>query len=192
MEVGPFEVGAFVRPCDGEAVAGDAALAVPLPGGVLACLVDGLGHGRDAAAVALAAIRHLKAHPASDVAAVLGGLHECLRGTRGAAAAVAFADAADGSVAWAGVGNVVARRLGARERTFHSLDGVIGIRFRTPRVERAGLSPGEVLLLYSDGVSQGFPPPSVTGPMAALARRVVLDHGKTYDDAACLALRYAP
>ena len=107
----PFEVGVFVRACDGEAVAGDAALAVDLPGGVLAGLMDGLGHGRDAAAVALAAIRHLKARPAADVAAVLTGLHECLRGTRGAAAAVAFA-AADGSVAWTGVGNVVARRCG--------------------------------------------------------------------------------
>jgi phosphoserine phosphatase RsbX len=188
----PFEVGVYARPCDGEAVAGDAALAVAVAGGVLACLVDGLGHGRNAAAVALAAIRHLKAHPAADVTAVLGGLHECLRGTPGAAAAVAFAAAADGAVAWAGVGNVVARQLGPQDRTFQSVDGVVGVRFRTPRVERARLGPGDVFLLYSDGVDQNFPPPAVAGTMAALARRVVLAHGKTYDDAACLAVRYAP
>jgi hypothetical protein len=187
-----FEVGVFVRPCDGEAVAGDAALALELSSGVLMCLVDGLGHGQDAAAVALAAIRHLKAHPAAHVAAVLGGLHECLRGTRGAAIAVAFADAADGSVAWAGVGNVVARCLGSRVRTYHSLDGIVGVRYRTPRIERACLSPEDVFLLYSDGVPQDFPPPTVAGTMESLARRVVLDHGKTYDDAACLALRYVP
>lgn len=188
----PFDFGVCVRPCDGEAVAGDAALAVELPGGVLTCLIDGLGHGRDAAAVALAAIRHFKTNAVADVVAVLGGLHECLRGTRGAAAAVAFADAADGSISWAGIGNVVARCIGSREWTHHSLDGVVGVRFRTARVERAILTPDDVFLLYSDGVTQDFSPPPITGTMAELARRVVLDFGKTYDDAACLALRYTP
>jgi hypothetical protein len=173
-------------------MAGDAALAVPLPEGILLCLIDVLGHGRDAAEVALAAIRYLKANPLPDSAKVLEGLHETLRGTRGAAVGIAFANMIDGSVAYSAVGNIVARRFGTAEQAYPSRDGIVGVRFRTPRVERIRLHPGDVFLLHSDGVVEGFALPCIAGgAMEAIARRVVLENGKTYDDAACLALRYS-
>lgn len=191
-----FLVGSYVRPCDGEAVSGDAIVVKELPAGIFMSLIDVLGHGRDAAEVALQAIRYLKQHASPHVADVLVGLHHHLEGTRGAAACVAFANPQDATVVCTGMGNVMLRMLGIRERLYPFPDGTIGLRLRTPKVYQLSLPADELLLIYSDGITEGFPLP-LTGPdyslpLQTVARRIVLDHGKLYDDAACIALRYQP
>lgn len=191
-----FQVGCHVRPCDGEAVSGDAVVVRELPDGVFLSLIDALGHGREAAQVALRAIRFLKQDAGPDVEQTLRGLHDQLEGTRGAAASVAFADRRDGSIACTGIGNTVVRRVGRREQRYPAPDGILGVRFRTPRIHRLSLESDELLLLYSDGIDEHFPqiPTAAlcTQTVDMLARRIVLDHGKSYDDAACIALRYQP
>jgi hypothetical protein len=163
-------------------------------GGVFMALVDVLGHGRKAAEVALAAIRILKQVASPEVGPVLVGLDQALHGTLGAAAVIAFADES-GAVRFTGVGNVVIRRAGLSDQAFTLPDGIVGVRPRTPRVTHINLAPSELLLLYSDGVPQRFPIPPDSQlfglSTANLARRVVLDHGRYYDDAACVALRYS-
>ena len=72
---------------------------------------------------------------------------------------------------------------------------VLRDRFPTPFVQHARLSPGQLLLLYSDGVSESLRSfrgrlPGA-GEAAALAREVVAQCGRDVDDAACAAVRLA-
>ncbi|MEQ8667605.1 MAG: SpoIIE family protein phosphatase [Pirellulales bacterium] len=191
-----FQIGRHVRPCDGEAVAGDAVVIKPCAGGVFFSLIDVLGHGRDAADVALLAIRFLKQKASPDVVEVLCGLNEHLKGSRGAMAVIAFAHTADGAISFTGIGNVMVRRFSDREEFFPWPDGIVGIRFRTPRLCQVQMGASDVLLVHSDGVSENLSA-AVTSkllshPVEAIARRIVLDHGRLYDDAACIAARYEP
>jgi hypothetical protein len=50
--------------------------------------------------------------------------------------------------------------------------------------------------MHSDGVAETFLSVFATSlasqPVDLIARRVVLDHGRLYDDAACIVARYVP
>jgi hypothetical protein len=56
------------------------------------------------------------------------------------------------------------------------------------------LDSNAVLLVHSDGVaesiSNAIASKLLSQSVEAIARRVVLDHGRLYDDAACIAARY--
>jgi hypothetical protein len=164
--------------------------------GIFLSLVDALGHGRDAAEVALLAIRYLKQYASPDVVAVLSGLNEHLKGSRGAMAVVAFAQSADATINCTGIGNVMVRRLGDRDESFPWPDGIVGLRFRTPRLCQVRLGSDDVLLVHSDGVAESLSnavaAKLLNQPVETIARRVVLDHGRLYDDAACIVVRCGP
>jgi hypothetical protein len=194
VELTHFQIGTHVRPCDGEAVAGDAVVVKPCRDGIFLSLIDALGHGRDAAEVALLGIHYLKQNASSDVVEVLCGLNEHLKGSRGAMAAVAFAHSTTGTISCTGIGNVMVRRLGDREESFPWPDGIVGIRFRTPRLCQVQLKSNDVLLVHSDGVAESLTNAVASNllsqPVDVTARRIVLDHGRLYDDAACIVARY--
>ena len=196
VEVSRLQFGCHVQPCDGEAVSGDAVVIKELRQGVFLRLVDVLGHGREAAQVAILAIRFLKENASKDIGEVLTGIHEHLQGTRGAAISIAFANHVDVSVTCTGIGNTMIRRIGTHDHSYPSPDGIVGIRFRTPRISQLTLGQDDLLLLYSDGVAEDFSlvpsMPLFSQPVAKIARRIVLDHGKLYDDPSCIAVRYQP
>ena len=88
----PLAIAVAARPYPGETVNGDA-WQVDWDGDVCRiAVVDGLGHGPQAAAAALAATTHLADHPGRDPAAAVQGCHEALTGIRGAALLVARID----------------------------------------------------------------------------------------------------
>jgi hypothetical protein len=196
VEVIPYQIGTHVRPCDGEAVAGDAIVVKHCADGIFLSLIDVVGHGREAAEVALQAIRFLKQNASADVIQVLGGLNENLKGSRGAMAVIAFAYSSSGIVHCTGIGNSTIRRFGRREESFPCPDGVVGVRFRTPRLNEFRLESGEFLLMHSDGVAESLSSAIASTlanqPVDVIARRIVLDHGRLYDDAACIVARYEP
>src|SRR5205823_3248291 len=93
-------------------------LVAPFAGGTLVAVIDGLGHGIEAAAATRVAIAALADAPGEPVTALLVRCHEEMRGTRGAVMTlVSFRD--DDTLTWVGVGNVEALLLraggGARE-----------------------------------------------------------------------------
>src|SRR5437660_1766381 len=90
----------------GQAVSGDLHLVQPFPNGVLVAAVDGLGHGAEAATAAQVAVATLQAHAHESVLALLKRCHETLRETRGVVLTLASFHARDGTITWAGVGNV--------------------------------------------------------------------------------------
>lgn len=190
-----WEADTYIRPCDGEYLCGDSAIVMPLERGLFLAVVDGLGHGPPARAVAAVAEEWLRSHACSDVAAVADGLSEKLRGTDGASIGVCHLDHAAGRATYAGIGNTVLRTFGSStEKRLISRDGVAGRTAVRAKAFAADLGPGDLLLLYSDGVRAHFPVEELVGiraqEPAAIARTVVLRFGKIYDDAACIAARW--
>ncbi len=72
-----LEWGVAGQPFAGQAVSGDRHLVEPVPNGVLVAVVDGLGHGEEAAQAAQLAIATLQAYAHESVVALLGAAMTC-------------------------------------------------------------------------------------------------------------------
>jgi len=198
-----WQAAATARPRTGGRVTGD--LATVADGGdhVLLAIVDATGHGPAAHGVAHELLGRLRerfaaAADPTDVAALLHDLHETCVGTIGAAAGIGVLDTRDARLAYLAVGNVRAAVLGARPFTGVSRDGVLGRRWPTPFVQRTTLAPGDLLLLWTDGLPEALArtlrdrrnAPAAGEAVARLADRIVDTHGRPHDDAACLVTRW--
>jgi serine phosphatase RsbU (regulator of sigma subunit) len=183
-----------VRPKFGHAVGGDAAFVVPTKQGLLAAVVDVLGHGKDAHELAVPMQQHLVANASGNVVEMLSQLHHAYRGSRGAAVGLCVIDPASARLRFAGIGNTVIRRFGDSESRLVSRDGIVGGTMRTPVEETLDLSAGDVIMMYTDGVRSHFDPSACvrlrTDTPHAMAASVIHWFGKPHDDASCVVLRY--
>jgi anti-sigma regulatory factor (Ser/Thr protein kinase) len=149
----PLEIGVVCLPKPGEVACGDA-WAVEWRGGHCVILVaDGLGHGADAAAAAMAAVNALRTHPQLAPAEMLEFAHGALRSTRGAALAVADIDLAR-EVRYAGIGNISGVALapgGNRHMVSHA--GIVGHEARKIQEFVYPWSQDSLLVMHSDGLA---------------------------------------
>ncbi len=182
------------RPHYYEHVSGDAAVVQEKDHLVLAAVVDVLGHGAEAHVVAVEAERFLKAQWNESVLSLMDGLHEHLAGSRGAGVGLCLVDRRSGLLRYTGIGNTVIRRFGYAEVRLLSRAGIVGGSRRTPKEEQMTLTPGDVVLLYTDGVQDRFElkdyPQLLHHSAEAIARTIIQRFGKQHDDATCIALRY--
>ncbi|MEU3792922.1 ATP-binding SpoIIE family protein phosphatase [Streptomyces fructofermentans] len=125
-------------------------------------LADGLGHGPEAARASSAAVEVLHASGHLPPAELLRQLDAELRGTRGAAVAVAQLDSATGLLGFAGIGNIGARlRTGDGWRPLLSRPGIVGAhRPSTLPEHHEPWGPGCLLVLHTDGLPSRWVPPS--------------------------------
>jgi negative regulator of sigma-B (phosphoserine phosphatase) len=157
--VGPVRWAAVSWPIDGESVCGDVSVAVPTEDGALLAVIDGLGHGREAAEAATLAARTLEAEPSRPVDAGIVACHQALVRTRGAVMSVVRLHRAE--LTWTGVGNVEAllvhgpNRPPGRARLL-LFGGVVGQAYRTLRVSSERLFRGDLLVLATDGLRSDF------------------------------------
>jgi len=159
-------------------------------------VVDGLGHGPDAALASQAAVAVLNAHPEEPLAALAQRCHQALKRTRGAAITVVSVDGAGGRLDWVGIGNVegrVLRGAASDTRVDEALllrAGVVGYRIPEVRSMSVEIAPGDLIVLASDGVHPGFSEDvDREAEPQALADELLDRHGKTTDDALVLVAR---
>jgi negative regulator of sigma-B (phosphoserine phosphatase) len=197
MEVdtrGRLEHSSLIRPCMGERVSGDSVVIRPLEQGLFAAIVDVLGHGPEAHEVTLVIDAFLARHATADVSDLMSRLHQRLKGTRGAAVGLCAIDSATGSIHYVGIGNTSIRRFGSSETRLVSKDGVVGQNMRTPLLQSLRLDAGDLVVLYTDGVSDRFTADDYPGVLRHAPKevvRIILDRfGKDHDDSACIAVRY--
>lgn len=188
---GPLDWAVCASPYPGQSRSGDAFLVRETAVGLLIAVVDGLGHGDQAADAAERAMACLRETPAPSPVACLTACHQVLRGSRGAALTLAALDLALCRLTWVAVGNVEAAVFRpARGREPESRwsvpmrGGVVGDRLPALRESTAPLAPDDVLVLATDGLVPAFlhaVDPSL--PVPELAGRLHRDHARLDDDA---------
>lgn len=188
-----LEAFAYIRPHMGERVSGDTAVIASHENRVLLAVIDALGHGPEAHAVAAVAERYLIDRWAPDPLATLQGLANELSGSRGAAAGIAVVDFYQRRVTYVGVGNTVLRVFGAQPKRLVSAEGILGERYRTPSCQAISLWTDALFVMYTDGVSDRMTvrQSELQGRRSCshLARSLVDQFGKDHDDATCLVVR---
>lgn len=185
------------RALAGERESGDACVMAPFPGGVLVGVIDGLGHGPEAAEAARVATATLESRPGGQVIDLVRACHDALRRTRGVALSLASFHAATGTMTWIGVGNVEGAlfrvdRNAPRPRDALMLrGGVVGYQLPPLRAASHRVHPGDMLLLATDGIAGGFTERSPIGRAPQPVGEEILQlHGKATDDALILVAIY--
>jgi serine/threonine protein phosphatase PrpC len=183
------------RPIAGEHVSGDRHVAVSSTRLVVA-VIDGLGHGPEAAHAAGRAAEIVETHPDERPDALLRRCHDALRSTRGAAMTVASIDPVVGEMTWLGVGNVQAtvlqrRTRDARREWVPLRGGVVGYLLPALRPGTVRLQRDDVLVLATDGVRPVFGEwPAPAEAPQEVADRILADQSRGTDDALVLVARY--
>src|ERR1700737_1435595 len=104
--LGPIEWAGKARPRPGENVCGDRLIAVDVDGtGALIGVLDGLGHGAEAAQAANRGVDTLLAARSEPLDVLVQRCHRALSCTRGAAMTLAHIDFQTDTLSWLGVGN---------------------------------------------------------------------------------------
>jgi hypothetical protein len=153
-----ISIGAVLKPISGEEVLGDAWAFCERDGGLALIVADGLGHGLMAARASAEAISAFRRASESAPTAILNHrVHGALRGTRGAAVAVAHIDPAEVTVRYAGIGNIagVIVRSG-KPLSMVSHNGTAG--FQAPRLQEFSYPlPDEgLIVMHSDGLTTSW------------------------------------
>jgi anti-sigma regulatory factor (Ser/Thr protein kinase) len=143
--------GAVSVPMPGQDVCGDSCMALAAANGRTLLVVDGLGHGPDAATAAGETVRLFHRHHSAQVPQLLELLHVGLRHTRGAALAVARIDVGAGKVSYGGIGNIAgAVTNGDEVRRMVSMNGTAGLNAR--RFQAFEYPCRDLLIMHSDGL----------------------------------------
>lgn len=175
---------------------GDLCVVRPYLDGVLIAVLDGAGHGEEAAAAVNAASQILEAHAGESPLLLLRRCHEGLRNTRGAAISIASIQTAVGLMTWLGVGNVdgiLLRQDAAAVPDSESLvlrPGVIGRNLPHLAAAVVPLEEGDTLVFTTDGVSHGFTRSIARDAPTKRTADLILDRfGKKTDDALVVVAR---
>jgi hypothetical protein len=166
-------------------------------------LVDGLGHGPDAADAAEAATCAFDAEPFAALSAFFERANNAMRGTRGGAAAAAQINAGRRSLKYAGIGNIagslqslVADDDGSLHgRGLVSHNGIVGVQHhRAKELEYPCPSDG-LLIMCSDGLqsrwSLGTYPGLAMRHPAVIAGVLYRDFTRGRDDVTVAVIRFS-
>jgi phosphoserine phosphatase RsbX len=192
-----IEWGVATLTLPGQTESGDRYMVRPFPDGVLVAVVDGVGHGDEAAAAAKIAVTVLETHSDESVLSLLKRCHEELRKTRGVVLSLASCNARDSTMAWLGVGNIEGRLLRAdpqvrpRQESLVLRGGVVGRQLPPAYASLVSVAPGDTLIFATDGIRSEFSE-GLTGSEAPqrTADRILAQYGKHTDDALVLVARY--
>jgi negative regulator of sigma-B (phosphoserine phosphatase) len=179
----------------GETESGDRYWAGAVSNGMVFAVIDGLGHGRAAAAASDIAIAMLERHAGDPVVELLHHCHEALRGSRGVTMSLAAFNTEDSMLTWIGVGNVecalLHRGAGLPCDQLLLRNGVVGIHLPTLRAGELPVTPGDILIMVTDGVTpQRALHASLHGDLPAIADGILASGCKGSDDALVLVARY--
>jgi phosphoserine phosphatase RsbX len=166
-------------------------------GAALVALIDGVGHGEEAASTARLAADTLLANPQEPPATLLSRCHAALRGTRGVVLSIASIDLQRAQLSWLGVGNVsgVVSRGAANVLSFPeellARPGVLGAgELPALRAATVPLRMRDTLILATDGISRHFADELTVATSAqGLADDIIARHCARNDDALVVVAR---
>jgi hypothetical protein len=181
----------------GQRESGDSHLVKVLSSQALVAVVDGLGHGQEAAATARLAIKVLEAYAGESLVELVHRCHHELRATRGVVMSLASFDARENTLTWLGVGNVEGLLLHREARVFQGPEtlllrgGVVGDHLPSLAASVIQVSEDDLLIFATDGIRPGFAGHlTLSEPPQVIADRILSKYGDRTDDALALVARY--
>jgi hypothetical protein len=181
----------------GERTSGDLHVICHLDDGVLVAVVDGVGHGDEAAAAARIAAATIERYHADSVIALARRCHAALLGTRGVAMSLARFSSTDDTMTWLAIGNVDGVLVrsdpgaGSAREAIMLRGGVVGSRLPPLQATVVAVSPNDVLVFATDGIDAAFTAQVRTSqPPQRIADSILTGFAKGTDDALVLAARY--
>jgi phosphoserine phosphatase RsbX len=185
-------------PLPGQIESGDLCLIKRVGKGTLLAVVDGLGHGQEAASAAHAAVAALDRYSREPLVDLVRRCHEAVVGLRGVVLGLAYLDPQAATMTWLGVGNIggIVLRADAGNRppriSLVPSAGFIGAEPTHPTTRSVPLALGDTVVFFSDGIRDGFADSLVlANSPREIADFVITRHVKGNDDALVLVARYA-
>lgn len=182
----------------GQTESGDRAVVLPHRRGLLLAVIDGCGHGPEAARAAQAAVETLRGNPDDSVLGQVDRCHQALAGTRGVVMTLADYDATEGALTLCGIGNVEAVLFRARatrgtpaRETALLRGGIIGGERPLPYASVVPVHADDVLVMLTDGVRADFGADlALRQPPQRIADHLLSRNSKGNDDALVLVARF--
>lgn len=181
----------------GQKQSGDRCTVTNTPEGALLAVVDGIGHGEEAAHSAEMAVGAINGSSSSHSPILL--LRRCqqrLQGTRGAVLSIAWFNLCDDTMTWLGVGNVAGVLLrretyGVRQESLLLRAGTVGAQLPSVSASVLPVSYGDTLIFATDGIRGGFADNlNINASTQEIARNIIESHWRKNDDALVLVARY--
>jgi negative regulator of sigma-B (phosphoserine phosphatase) len=185
--------GAVCRAKQGQSISGDVYIVREYSEGcVLASIIDGLGGGAEAERAARLAEQTLTKYPDYPLQELIRLSHTALHSTRGAVIGLLRLNLATNHATYVGVGNIGVQVYSRQSIKPISKNGILGFRLPTLLELRYVYDPGDIFVLYSDGVSSHFAQDTkidIKQPPQQMAEQVLELYGKHTDDATVLAIK---
>lgn len=192
-----LQSGAAGRPAPGELESGDLCLVKPLWDGAMLAVIDGLGHGPEAASAAFKARDSVRECAGEPLEVIFDHCHKALKGTRGAVMTLVRINAAQETLTWMGVGNVEGRiwRASPEDSLIRQAPplrgGVVGHALPRFRPSTLPLLRGDLIILSTDGLSTIFHEEfRLRGTVQQIADNILQTHWTAKDDGLVLVVRY--
>lgn len=190
------EFGVVNVPVKGETVCGDSWMTMDFGGRMLAMVVDGLGHGVEAAEASAEAVRVMREYSRHCPCEILDASHGALRKTRGAAMSVLESPYGSTSCRYAGIGNISASILSdAKSQSLVSHNGTIGVQVRKCQEFEYSFDNDALVVMHSDGLVSQWDLrkyPGLTRKHPAVVASVLYrDYKRGRDDVTVLVVRKA-
>jgi phosphoserine phosphatase RsbX len=146
----------------GEGESGDLHMVCCNQNGVLIAVIDGIGHGEEAAEAAKIAAAVLRSSADEPVISLVERCHERLKGTRGAVLSLAFISPEQKMMTWIGVGNVQGwlvradTKRGNMQESILLRAGVVGSKLPSLQASVLPVSQGDTVVFATDGIQSDF------------------------------------
>jgi anti-sigma regulatory factor (Ser/Thr protein kinase) len=154
----------FSKPYPGKLECGDIGTLIRNQEGILLVLADGLGHGNNAALASRKAVDVVHSSHRLTLEEILISMHHKMKKTRGSAVSLLRILPDSHKIEWLGIGNVSGRIIrikkdGSLEQTvFANYNGTVGYQLNNYKKLYYNYSPGDWLLLTSDGIISNWEP----------------------------------
>jgi serine/threonine protein phosphatase PrpC len=180
----------------GEGESGDLHMVCCNQNGILIAVIDGIGHGEEAAEVARIAAALLQSSVDEPVISLVERCHEKLRGSRGVVLSLAFVSPEQKMMTWLGVGNVhgvlvrADTKRGNAQESLLLRAGVVGSKLPYLQASVLPVSQGDTVIFATDGVQSDFSTTLSARENPQRAANRILSHFRSgNDDALVLVAR---
>lgn len=185
------------RAIPGEAESGDISVVERVHSGALVAVIDGLGHGTEAARAADTAASKVLECAGEPLTVIIENCHTALKRTRGVVMTLAHINELQDTLTWMGVGNVEGRIWPAvpgksliREAP-PLRGGVVGHHLPKLSSTTLPLARGDLMVLSTDGIRNDFHEEfRLGGRVGQIADNILDGHWGGIDDALVLVARY--